>query len=315
MRDVLEVNIVPWRIVEQDPNYANFLRQIHPKYEKYTDDRKYVALNNLAGSHPRLVAEIAQNSNSMRAVSTYPTSSQWMDPVEQKFLSKAMQRIQQDIEAKPFHRHGESGVTGNKKGEITWFGHKPGGSIGILTNKGTKYILHNHPPYDEPFCSSASGQDHLLASKVFLDHNSEAKCYLTNGKDVFFIPPDSTELIKLIPRPAMERFLGKFPVAFTLPKPQQPSGPFANNEAPATFKAGWEPPAGWKPPEDYPRTEFFNKPGKPTARQNPPATPRTSEQPSGSRTGRKNPADQGSTLDNDWRRPDWVSPLIDRRGG
>ena len=65
--------------------------------------------------------------------------------------------------------------------------------------------------------------------------------YVTNGKDVMHIPPDSTKLVKLLPDPKWEKRYGKFPVAFELPAPQKPSYPFSNHEAPATFKPWKEP--------------------------------------------------------------------------
>jgi hypothetical protein len=80
------------------------------------------------------------------------------------------------------------------------------------------------------------------------------KEYVTNGKDVLHIPPTNMGLVRLHPDPKMEETLGKFPVAFTVPKPQEPPYPFANHEAPAAFRKDWEPPAGWAPPEDYPRS-------------------------------------------------------------
>jgi hypothetical protein len=52
------------------------------------------------------------------------------------------------------------------------------------------------------------------------------------------IRPDSTELVRLLPNPNPEAELGEFPVAFTLPEPQQPPRPFSNHEAPAAFGNG-----------------------------------------------------------------------------
>jgi hypothetical protein len=177
-----------------------------------------------------------------------------MEPDEQKFLSQAMQRIREDVEQRPFHMHGESGAVGDKHGEIVYFHHNPRGSVDILIHEGDKYALHNHPPFLGPFSSSASEPDHQWAVETYLDFNNKAKEYLTNGKDVLHIPPDSMGLVRLHPDPETEKAMGKFPVAFALPKAQDPPHPFANHEAPAAFKKDWEPPAGWKPPADYPRT-------------------------------------------------------------
>jgi hypothetical protein len=84
--------------------------------------------------------------------------------------------------------------------------------------------------------------------------DNKANEYVTNGKDVMHIHPASMELVKLIPLPRVEERMGKFPEAFRLPEPQQPSRPFANHEAPAAVRKDWQPPAGWNPPADYPRS-------------------------------------------------------------
>jgi hypothetical protein len=157
------------------------------------------------------------------------------------------------VEKKPFHIHGESGAVGDKHGNIVEFRHNPQGSVNLPSEKGDKYVLHNHRPFLEPFSSSASETDHKVAAEAYLDFNNNQHEYLTNGKEVLHIHPASMELVRLHPDPKMERKLGRFPVAFTLPDPRQPPYPFANHEAPAAFEKDWEPPAGWKPPKDYPR--------------------------------------------------------------
>jgi hypothetical protein len=164
-----------------------------------------------------------------------------------------MHLMREEVERKPFHMHGELGAVGDRNGDIVEFGLNPRESVDLTVAKGDKYVLHSHPPFTDPYASSASEPDHLGAAETYLSYGNKTKEYLTNGKDVFHIPPDSMHLIRLHPDPRMERILGEFPVAFTLPEPQLPARPFANHEAPASFKENWAPPVGWKPPEDYPR--------------------------------------------------------------
>jgi hypothetical protein len=239
--------------MQNDPSYRECLESAHPKHERYNTEQKIKAYNDLISSHPRLRALTAKARNELYTVPNYPTSSRFMEPYEQKFLSEAMQLIQDDVAKRPFHMHGESGAIGNKNGEISEFKHNPKRNIIISAEKGDKYILHSHPPFAEPFTSSASESDHMHAARRYLKHGNKAKEYVTNGKDVMHIHPASFRLVKLRPDPEVEEAIGKFPVAFTLPKPQDPPFPFANHEAPAAFKKDWAPPAGWKPPEDYPR--------------------------------------------------------------
>jgi hypothetical protein len=176
-----------------------------------------------------------------------------MKPHEQKFLSEGMRLIREDVEKRPFHMHGESGAVGDRSGKVTQFKHNPEGSVALSVREGDKYALHNHRPFGEPFTSSASIPDHRGAAETYLAFGNKMKEYLTNGKDVLHIHPASMELVLLHPDPKSEETLGKFPVAFTVPKPQDPPYPFANHEAPAASKGNWAPPAGWTPPMDYPR--------------------------------------------------------------
>jgi hypothetical protein len=164
-----------------------------------------------------------------------------------------MQLIKEDVEKKPFHIHGESGVVGDTQGKVVEFLHEPKSSVSVSSDAGDKYVLHNHRPFAEPFSSSASEPDHQAAAESYLEFGNKAKEYLTNGKDVLQIHPASMELIRLHPDPELEETLGKFPEAFKVPPPRDPPKPFANHEAPATFKDNWRPPAGWAPPENYPR--------------------------------------------------------------
>jgi hypothetical protein len=234
-------------------HYMSLIGSLHPKFDSYSLERKTKAFNDLAGAHPKLIAEQAKWRNKMYGIPNYPTSSRMMEPQEQKFLSQAMHLIQEDVEKKPFHIHGESGAVGDLSGRIRQFNHNPKDTVSLTILPGDKYTMHSHPPFSEPFSSSASETDHKGAAEEYLDFNNKMSNYLTNGKDVLEIPSDSMQLIKLNPDPKMEETLGKFPEAFRVPDPQQPPYPFQNHEAPAAFKENWEPPAGWKPPEDYPR--------------------------------------------------------------
>jgi hypothetical protein len=179
------------------------------------------------------VAGLAQSRNEVSRLPNGPTAARKMAPDEQRFLTDAFRRIQEDIREKPFHIHGETGVVGNKEGGITYFGYNPGGTVSTPTRKGDRYHLHTHPPFMEPLTSSASGTDHKEAAMMYTIFDNKTTAYVTNGRDVLHIQPNSTELVKLIPDPEVERNLGKFPVAFTLPKAQEPPYPFANHEAPS----------------------------------------------------------------------------------
>jgi hypothetical protein len=229
------------------------IKSMHPKFESYSRERKYKAYDDLAASHPALLAEQGKWRNKAHLVPNYPTSSRLMEPEEQKFLTDAMQLLKEDMEERPFRIHGESGAVGNRDGEVREFRHSPKDAVALTNRKGDKYALHSHPPFSEPFTSSASEGDHKAAAATYLGFNNEMKEYVTNGKDVLHIPATNLGLIKLHPDPKVEETLGKFPVAFTVPEPQTPPRPFANHEAPAAFKKDWEPPAGWTPPQDYPR--------------------------------------------------------------
>jgi hypothetical protein len=242
------------REIQGSRHCMQLIHSVHPKFRYYSPEQKIKAYEKLAFTHPGLLAKLAKMRNESHAIPNYPTSSRLMEADEQKFLTKAMQRIHEDVEKKPFHMHGESGAVGNQDGEIVFFGHNPCGSVGFPVNEGEKYALHNHPPFTEPFTSSASERDHRGAAETYSRFNNEMKEYLTNGKEVLHISPNSMELIKLHPDPSLEETLGKFPVAFALPKPQDPPYPFANHEAPAAFGKDWAPPAGWSPPADYPRS-------------------------------------------------------------
>jgi hypothetical protein len=240
-----------WEKVETTPHYFDFLKSAHPNYMSYTPEQRVAAIENMAFSHPMLSAEMAHVRNVHNTVPNSPTASRTMRPDEQKFLTVAFQRIQEDVRNKPFHIHGESAVIANRDGEITYFGHNPAGAMATPIREGDTYHLHTHPPFAEPFTSSASEMDHLVSAQLYLGFDNKTNTYVTNGKDVLQIAPDSLHLVKLNPDPKVEEQLGKFPEAFKVPDPQLPPRPFSNHEAPAAFKEGWQPPAGWKPPERF----------------------------------------------------------------
>jgi hypothetical protein len=272
-----------WRLstIAGSPEYREALLSVHPRLPKYTMEKKLKAIQALLVSHPKFRAEMGKWRNEMLGIPNHATSRRVMSRDEQTFLTNAMHRIREEVERDPFHMHGESGVLGAGDGGLTWFGHNPEGCINIPRQPGDKYHLHSHPPLAEPFTSSASEQDHKVASMLYRYMNDKKSTYVTNGKDVLLIQPDSLELIKLIPDSNLQNELGKFPEAFRLPKPQLPPRPFSSHEAPIAFKDNWAPPAGWQPPSDYPRDEAVEQnAGASTSRKRPaPPTPPEDSQP------------------------------------
>lgn len=202
--------------------YKSLLESRHPKFEKYNSEQKSKAYLSLIKSNPKIMVEMGKKRNFLYSVPNYATASRPMNPYEQKFLSQAMGRIREDIQTNPFHIHGESGVIGNITGEVSWFGHNPEGSVVLPVKKGDKYCLHSHPPFGEPFTSSASERDRGMATLAYLAFNNKMSQYVTNGKDILHIQPDSMELVKLHPDPNLEKMLGKFPEAFRIPEPRKP---------------------------------------------------------------------------------------------
>jgi hypothetical protein len=221
--------------IRGDSEFMDVIRAHHPRFDEYSAIRKNHALQMLK-NHPRYVAGLAQSRNEVSRLPNGPTATRKMEPNEQRFLTDAFRRIKEDIREKPFHIHGEAGVVGNKEGEVTYFGYNPGGSVSTPNRKGDRYHLHTHPPFMEPLTSSASGEDHKEAAMMYTIFDNKTTAYVTNGRDVLHISPNSTELVKLIPDPEVEKELGKFPVAFRVPDPQLPPKPFSNHEAPAAFK-------------------------------------------------------------------------------
>lgn len=222
-------------LAERDPEYMDIIGSRHPEYGSYTPAEKNRALSPLF-HHPRFLADVAQVRNEVNAIPNCATATRTMDPGEQRFLGKAFWRLKDEFARHPFRIHGETAIVGNRKGVINQINYSSAAETSAIIHKGDKYHLHTHPPFFEPFASSASEQDHRMAAEAYGFENTKLGCYVTNGKDVLHIQPDSTELVKLAPDPEMERKLGKFPVAFELPKPREAPYPFSNHEAPAVFK-------------------------------------------------------------------------------
>jgi hypothetical protein len=217
--------------------YREVLRAYHPGYDTYSEEMKYKALL-LWKNNPLYMAEVAQHRNEVNRIPNGATASRTMRPDEQVFLTHAFRDMRADFERHPFHIHGETALVGNAQGEVVEYKYTPALISHSTVSKGDKYSLHTHPPYGGPYQSSASAEDHRIAALNYLDFDNKMGTYVTNGKDVLHIQPHSTELVKLIPDAEVEKKLGKFPVAFALPKPQDPPYPFANHEAPGALKSG-----------------------------------------------------------------------------
>lgn len=215
------------------PDFMEMIKEKHPDFDQYGTHGKARALGVLE-DHPAWGAAKAEARNANLSVPNGPTATRKMTRGEQTFLTNAFRQLNEDIEQKPFHIHGETAITGNKKGEITQFNHNPGKHSLASPGEGDRYHLHTHPPFMEPFTSSASEADHRLATRFHA--RNKTTTYVTNGKDVLHIQPHSLELVKLIPDPKAEGKLGKFPEAFRVPDPRQPPHPFSNHEAPPAFK-------------------------------------------------------------------------------
>jgi hypothetical protein len=234
-------------LIQNDEEYKAILKSKHPNFDFYSPAMKDLAFGVLL-DHPRFQADFAHARNLASAIPTGPTATRTMEPLEQKFLTQAFRQLNEQIGKNPFRMHGETLFVGNREGDVTRSTYSPKGQVEDRFSKPDKFQLHNHPPFGGPFDSSASQADHRVAAELYRDGNLKMNSYLTNGKDALHIRPDSTELVKLIPDPRLEEQLGKFPVAFELPKPENPPQPFSNHEAPAGFKA-WVPPEGWVPPK------------------------------------------------------------------
>jgi hypothetical protein len=202
-----------------------------PDFDLKPEAEKKLVLKELI-NHPKFRAEFAKARNEEGAIPNRATAFRMMDPYEQKFLTLAFREVDADVRKNPFHIHGESSIVGDKEGNLTWMKHYPDSEAKVMIRRGDRYHLHTHPPLMEPLTSSASGADHIAASAMYRFRDNHMSAYVTNGKDVLHIQPDSTELVRLIPDPFINQIFGPFPVAFKLPDPQWPPHPFDNHEAP-----------------------------------------------------------------------------------
>jgi hypothetical protein len=224
-------------MVRRDSEFAEIAFSRNPDFEGSSQEEKDRVWGELT-SHPRFQAEFAKARNEEGAIPNGATRSRTMLPGEQKFLTAAFQQMKAHIDEHPFHMHGEMSIVGNREGEITWGRTYLEQAAAVIIMANDKYNLHSHPPFGGPLSSSASEQDHLGASILYRHMNTQTQCFVTNGRDVLHIQPDSTELVKLIPDPEEEKKWGEFPVAFRLPKPLPPPHPFSNHEAPGALKSG-----------------------------------------------------------------------------
>jgi hypothetical protein len=210
----------------------DIVKELRPRYARVAEKMRNEDMEEALKCHPKYWAAKLEILNEKARLPTVATATRTMTKVEHKFLDSALRRVNEDVRDHEFHIHGESGIIGNKKGEITHFHHEPKGSVNVPLAPGDKYNLHTHPPFSEPETSAASRPDHISAALIYSLRNREILSYVTNGKDVLQIQPDSTELVKLLPNKKMEEKLGKFPVAFTIPKPAPRPYPFSNHQAP-----------------------------------------------------------------------------------
>lgn len=218
--------------------YMDVIRAYHPGYDAYSPEMQSDARNQMLQNNPLILAKVGETRNKVSQLPNGPTASRTMHPEEQVFLTHAIRELQEDFKKHPFHIHGETALVGSSQGEVVRKKYSPAMEVFVETFPGDKYHLHTHPPFIEPFTSSASARDHLIAAHMYLDFNNKMGTYVTNGKDVLHIQADSTELVKLVPDAEVEKTVGKFPEAYRVPAPQLPPYPFANHEAPGSLKPG-----------------------------------------------------------------------------
>jgi hypothetical protein len=219
----------------ENKEYVDILKERHPDIASYSPQEIKKHSYNLLNKHPKFEAETAKSLNELYSIPSRATGSRMMKPGEQRFLTAAFKRLGEEFKNNPLRIHGEMGISGTKKGRISEPEYSSTQDVIIITKTDDNYVLHTHPPYHEPLTSSASREDHIQAAEAYYRLFHKRGCYVTNGKDVMHISPTSTELTRLIPDPKLEKKLGQFPAAFTLPEPQRPSHPFANHEAPGGF--------------------------------------------------------------------------------
>jgi hypothetical protein len=213
------------------PDLMEIIKERYPNYDEADEYLRDKAMDKALKGHPKYLAEQLYHLNAINNAPTAATATRTMTEVEHKFLAGALHMVSEDVHDREFHIHGESSVIGNEKGELTHFHHEPRGGVKLILKEGDKYNLHTHPPFEEPATSAASVTDHKTAAFLYSHRNGHLS-YVTNGKDVLHIQPDSMELVKLKPNPEMVKRYGEFPVGFMVPKPAQPPYPFFHHEAP-----------------------------------------------------------------------------------
>ena len=219
----------------KNKEYMDILKEKHPDFKNYSPEDKDYYGHEVLKKHPKYQAELAKSRNELYSIPSGPTGERMMKPGEQRFLTAALKRIGEEFKHKPLRIHGETAITGTKKGRISEPVYYPTGGATFFPKNDDNYNLHTHPPYQGPLTNSASEADHKTAAEVYLRVNKMGT-YFSNGKDVMHISPTSTELTKLIADPKLEKKLGKFPVGYIIPDPQRPPNPFTNHEAPGEFR-------------------------------------------------------------------------------
>ena len=228
------------KMIATDKEYMEILRSRHPHFKDYSEEQKDKAMSVFSG-HPRFQAELAHVRNKKVAIPSGPTSTRKMQPEEQKFLTNAFQEINEEIQDHPFHMHGEMVLNGDINGQIKNAKYYQRGPVDPPVFDGDRHLLISNPPFGGPSDSAGKFDYHLVSGIAYhLYENLKMNTYVTNGKDALHLVPYSLEVVKLVPDPKLEKKLGKFPVAFQVPDPQQPPYPFSHHEAPGSFKP-WDP--------------------------------------------------------------------------
>ncbi|HLP40085.1 MAG TPA: hypothetical protein VK465_01145 [Fibrobacteria bacterium] len=226
-------------LINKNRDWCDTIQSRHPNFNSYTPAQQQRAMLDLL-YHPKFQVKYAELRNQILSIPSRATSSRQMTPGEQTFLTNAFRMLDDEFKHMPFRIHGETAVLGKADGCLTKMVYNPKQSVKFRVSQGERYSVHTHPPFMEPFTSSASEGDHRAAAKVYGLFDNRMDSYVTNGKDVLHYPPATTELVKLTPDPKMEEKLGKFPTAYKVPTPEQPPHPFTHHEAPPAFKP-WDP--------------------------------------------------------------------------
>ena len=226
--------------IKRDGEYMEIILSQHPDFEKYGPEEKDKVFTALRGN-PRFQADFVMFRNLVAELPSGPTSTRTMYPDEQKFLTNAFRDLKEAMQKNPFHIHGETAISGDRDGQINYSEYIPRQPAKPRYLPEERYMLYSRPTFGRASVPDASLEDHITSAKKYNELDTlKMSTYLTNGKDVLHLEPHTAELVKLIPDPKAEQRLGKFPVAFQVPEPRQPSYPFSNHEAPAAFKP-WDP--------------------------------------------------------------------------